>query len=140
MRVLILENYLYRAGDLMKQLAKLGITDVTHVTTADKCIRELEQKKFDLIFMDYHLDNMEFDITAATNNGGKVAAWLKDNPSNPNNAAKIIVHSGSESGAAEICKYLTSARWIKNAWKKEVFPQVAEQLDLGTVAAGKNKS
>ncbi len=130
MKVLILEDFYYRTGQFRDRFKPFGITDITHVTTAHSAIIELSKAKFDIIFLDYHLDNVEFEILAPENTGVKVAEWLKYNPNNLNENATVIIHSGSELGATEIKKYLPNAHIIPCAWKKEVFDQVTKVFDL----------
>jgi len=130
MKVLILEDFFYRAGQFKDRFALYGITDITHVTRADECIRQISETKYDIIFLDYHLDNMEFEVLAPNNTGAKVAEWMKDHPDNVNKDTPVIIHSGSELGATEIKKNLPNARIIRRAWKKEVFDQVTKVLNL----------
>lgn len=130
MKVLILEDFYYRVGQFRDRFAPYKITDVTHITRADECIRQISETKYDIIFLDYHLDNIEFEVLAPHNTGAKVAEWIKDHPDNVNKDTPVIIHSGSELGAAEIKKHLPYAHIIPRAWKKEVFDQVAKILDL----------
>ena len=130
MKVLILEDFYHRAGQFKDRVVPYRITDITHVTRADECIKQISETKYDIIFLDYHLDNMEFEVLAPDNTGAKVAGWMKDHPVNVNKDTPVIIHSGSERGAAEIKKHLPNAHIIPSAWKKEVFDQVAKALDL----------
>ncbi len=130
MKVLILEDFFYRAKQFKDRFASFGITDITHVTRADECIRYISETKYDIIFLDYHLDNMEFEVLALDNTGAKVAGWIKDHPENINRDTLVIIHSGSEHGAAEIKKHLPNTHIIPCAWKKEVFDQVTKVLDF----------
>jgi CheY-like chemotaxis protein len=72
MKVLILEDFFYRAKQFKNRFVSFGITDITHVTRADECIRHISEIKYDIIFLDYHLNNMEFEVLAPDNTGAKV--------------------------------------------------------------------
>jgi len=130
MKVLILEDFFYRAKQFKDRFVSFGITDITHVISARECIEHISKTKYDVIFLDYDLSNMTPYNLTIDNTGVTVAQWIKDHPNNINKDTHIMIHSGNEYGAAEIKKHLPNAHIIPRAWKKEEFDQVTKVLDL----------
>jgi CheY-like chemotaxis protein len=131
-KVLILEDSYYRVGQFRERLKQYGIEDIMHANNAKDCIKLLKKKKYDVIFLDFHLDCNDFVVQNPDNTGGKVAEWISKNYHKQKDA-NIIVHSGSEFGAGEIKKFLPNAHIIYNAWKKEMFDQVTTILGLNKI-------
>jgi len=128
MKVLILDDFYFRSGKFRSSLKSIGITDITHVTTAQDCIKKLSKHKYDVIFLDYHLDSEQFEIVETDNTGVKVAQWMKNHPKNVNNNAIMIIHSSNEIGAAEMKEYLPKAHCIRRAWEEDMFHHVIELI------------
>jgi hypothetical protein len=59
-----------------------------------------------------------------------LSGWIKDHPENINRDTPVIIHSGSEHGAAKIKEHVPDAHIIPCAWKKEVFDRVVEVINL----------
>ncbi|MGB3342175.1 MAG: cyclic-phosphate processing receiver domain-containing protein [bacterium] len=130
LKVLILEDMYYRAGQYKDRLAPLGITDITHITNARECIENLKKIKYDLVSLDYHLDQAESYRLTEDNKGTTVVQWIKDHPEKVKKSMLIIIHSCSEKGALEMKTLLPNAHVIRKAWHKDVFGEVAKILKL----------
>ena len=130
MKILILENFYFRAKQFQDRFAAFDIKDITHITSARKCIEQISKKKFGVIFLDYDLSNAESFGLSTEDNGATVAQWIKEHPQNINKKTTIIIHSSNEYGAAEMKKLLTNAYVIPRVWHKDVFDQVVELLKL----------
>lgn len=130
-KVLILENFYFRAKQFQDRFATFDIKDIIHVTSARECIQQISKKKLDAIFLDYDLSNAE-SFGTSNDTGATVAQWIKDHADNLNKKASIIIHSGNEYGAAEMKKLIPNAHVIPKAWHKDVFDQIVKLLNLET--------
>jgi CheY-like chemotaxis protein len=136
MKVLILDDFFYRVSRFSDRFKAYGITDITHVTTAEQCIDSISKGKYTVIFLDYHLDGSEFMVKDPSNTGIRVAEWIRDKYDRAKET-EIIIHTGSEFGAHEMKNILPNAYIIKNAWNREGFNKVVRILGLNKASAEK---
>jgi hypothetical protein len=83
MKILVLEDDTYRATFFMERFCD---ADLFMTEKADVAIEYLENNFFDYIFLDH-------DLGENNGCGADVAAYLSNNPENPNNETTIVIHS-----------------------------------------------
>lgn len=91
-RILVLEDDSFRARFFIE---RYGQHKLTIIENAPAAIEYLKEKTYDYIF----LDN---DLGSGNGEGQDVAEFLSLNPSNPNNHARIIIHSWNIPAAERI--------------------------------------
>lgn len=124
LKILILDDQYNRVIQFEKRLKPLGITDITHVTSAKECIEIMAKKKFDFIFLDYDLGEPPIWAKDTDISGEVVAQWFKAHPKNKNKKAQIIIHSTDHSGPERMKKLIPSATLLPGAWQEEKFNEV----------------
>lgn len=102
MKLLVLEDSLSRTKYFIE---KFYDCDITITENANSAIEYLEEEMFDCIF----LDN---DLGDGNGAGADVAAYLYDNPNNPNNNAEIVIHSWNIPAVAAIIGKLPQAKFV----------------------------
>ena len=83
MKILVLEDDTYRATFFIERFCD---SDLYITEKVDAAIDYLENIFFDYIFLDH-------DLGDDNGCGADVAAYLANNPENPNNDTNIIIHS-----------------------------------------------
>ena len=83
MKILVLEDDSYRVTFFIERLCD---SDLYITENANRAIDYLEDNVFDCIFLDH-------DLGENNGCGADVAAYLANNPDNPNNDTDVIIHS-----------------------------------------------
>jgi len=94
MRIFILEDHTNRVNYFIERFSQ---HELTITESAFEAVDYLSSQSFDVIFIDN-------DLGEGNGQGADVAAFLADNPENPNNEAIIIIHSWNMP-AAHAMKY-----------------------------------
>ena len=102
MKILILEDDSYRITTFIE---KFCAHDLSITENAVNAIEFLKKNEYDYIF----LDN---DLGTGNGEGVEVAAYLRDNPKNPNNKATIIIHSWNNPASERIKNMLCYAKHV----------------------------
>ena len=83
MRILVLEDDSYRITTFIEKFCD---HDLTITENAKDAIIYLADREFDCLFLDH-------DLELNNGSGTDVATFLSNNPENPNNKSRIIIHS-----------------------------------------------
>lgn len=101
MRILILEDDSHRVNTFIEGLHR---HDLTITECSYDAIDHLEQAVFDYLYLDH-------DLGDGNGVGTDVTSYLRMHPENPNNNAKIVIHSWNIPAASNMLKDLPKAHW-----------------------------
>ncbi len=83
----------------------------SHVFCADSCIKELQNKKWDLVSLDHDLNGKPFDSPGNKNSGSEVVRWIIENKPD---VESFIVHSYNHIEAPKMVSQLRKAGYVAN--------------------------
>ena len=129
-KVLILDDSYSHVEEFKKRLKTVGITNVTHISTAMGCIEKLMKHDYDLIFLDYDLGESPAWAQDIDNCGGSVSEWIQLNPDVLKDDTRIIIHSIDYLGATYMKERIPEAIIQPRAWEEEEFEQLIKTLKL----------
>jgi CheY-like chemotaxis protein len=95
-RILFLDDDKRRIHEFYKRLISAG-TDITILETAEACIAELQNERFDLVLLDHDLGGEIYCDSSREDCGMEVVRWLKKN-GGPHDT--YIVHTMNATAAA----------------------------------------
>lgn len=102
MKILVLEDDSFRITTFIEKFCN---HDLTITEKAKDAVEYLDNERFDYIFLDHDLGN-------GNGTGSEVASFLYHNPDNPNNNAKIIIHSWNRPASDSMMDKLYNATYI----------------------------
>ena len=103
--VLFLDDDMTRWSQFPAVLRHKGV-NLTMVSEAEEAIAEMEQKQFNLIFLDHDLGGQVFVDNTKFVTGLKVARWLEEHPEYLSKVMKVVIHSMNPVGSADMLNCL----------------------------------